>query len=127
MAIIRLTTCENVIEANFIKNKLENENIECFLTNEITTTLIPAYNGILGAGIQIMIDEKDIEKALKLINKSNAEIPILCPNCNSLNITYGFGNRKGLKLLGVAMSLIVSIPFGSIKKGYFCYDCKSEF
>jgi hypothetical protein len=127
MAIIKLTTCDNVIEAHSIKNILENENIECFLTNEIITTLIPAYNGLLGAGIQIMIDEVDIEIALELISEPVKEKPVSCPNCKSLNISYGFAKRSGLKILGVVILLLITLPFGFIKKKYYCKDCKSEF
>ena len=63
MATIRLTTCDNAVEANMIKNLLTNEGITCFLTNENFTSLMPNYTGMMGAGIQIMIDEKDAEKA----------------------------------------------------------------
>lgn len=51
MNTIRLTTCNDSFEANLIKDKLENEGIECFLTNENFTSLFPIYNGILGSGI----------------------------------------------------------------------------
>ena len=127
MTIVRLTTCDNSIDANFIKNNLENEGIECFLTNEISSTLVPVYNGMMNAGIQIMINEDDLEKASKLIEQPAIENPIVCPNCNSQNIKFGFGNRKGLKILGVILSLLVTIPFGTIKRNYYCIDCKTEF
>ena len=127
MAIVRLTTCDSIIEANFLKDMLDNENIECFLTNENFTTLAPFYNGIMGAGIQIMIDEKDFAISSKLINKPNSVDQLICPNCNSTNISFGFGNKKGLKVLGVILSLLVFVPFGNIKKYYHCNDCKSDF
>jgi len=127
MAIIRLTTCNSIIEAYFLKNSLENENIDCFLTNENFTTLVPIYNGMLGAGIQLMIDEKDYVKSSELIHKPAANDRILCPNCNSTNISFGFGSKKGLKTLGVVMSLITLVPFGNIKRYYYCKDCKCEF
>ncbi len=126
MAIINLTTCYNLIDASFIKNNLENEGVECFLTNEITSTLVPFYNGMMNAGIQIMINEEDYEKASLLINKP-LENPVICPNCNSTNIKFGFGKKKGLKILGVFLSVLVEIPFGNIKRNYYCKDCKTEF
>ena len=127
MSIIRLTICDSVIEANFLKNNLENEGIECFLTNEISSTLVPVYNGMMNAGIQVMINEEDLEKASKLIEQPDIEKPLVCPNCNSSNIKFGFGNRKGWKVLGVVLSLLVAIPFGNIKRYYYCKDCKTEF
>ncbi|MEI8085314.1 MAG: DUF2007 domain-containing protein [Paludibacter sp.] len=127
MSIIRLTTCNNIVEANFIKNNLENEEIECFLTNEISSTLIPAYNGMLGAGIQIMIEEKDFETASKLISHSESEKTIQCPNCNSTNITFGLGQSKFKKYLLIALSLLIIIPLGNLKGNYQCKDCKHNF
>jgi len=127
MAIIRFTTCYDVIEAHFLKDKLENEDIECFLTNEITSSIVPVYNGMMNAGIQVMIYEEDFEKASRLIEKSDFKKNLICPNCNSSNITFGFGERKLWKIFGVILSLFVMIPFGNIKQNYFCKDCKTEF
>jgi hypothetical protein len=127
MAIIRLITCESIIEANFLKNILENENIDCFLTNENFITLLPIYIGMMGAGIQLMIEESDFEKSFELINSTKPCNLLVCPNCNSSNITFGFGYRKRLKKLGVIMSLIIMIPFGNIKRNYNCKDCNCEF
>ncbi|MEI7503448.1 MAG: DUF2007 domain-containing protein [Paludibacter sp.] len=127
MSIIRLVTCNNIVDANFIKNNLENEEIECFLTNEISSTLIPAYNGMLGAGIQIMIDEKDLEKAIQLIPQPETEKAIQCPNCDSTNITYGMGRSKLKKYLLIALSLLNNIPLGNLKGNYQCKDCEHNF
>lgn len=127
MSIIRLTTCNSIIEANFIKNNLENEEIDCFLTNEISSTLIPAFNGMLGAGIQIMIEDKDFEKALKLIPHSTSEVLLQCPNCESTNISFGMGQSKLKKYLLIALSLLIVIPLGNIKGNYQCKDCNHNF
>jgi hypothetical protein len=127
MAIIRLTTCDNLIEAYFIKNNLENEDIECFLTNEISSTLLPIYSRLLNAGVQVMINEKDLETALKLIEKPDLDKPVLCPDCSSANIKFGFGEKKGWKIPVVVLSLLIGIPFGNINRNYVCKDCKAEF
>jgi len=127
MNIIRLTTCNSIIEANFIKNKLENEEIDCFLTNEISATLIPAYNGMLGAGIQVMIDEKDFENAEKIISQPALEKSLKCPNCESTNISFGMGQSKFKKYLLIALSLLIVIPLGNLKGNYQCKDCKHNF
>lgn len=128
MAIIRLTTCNNIIEANMLKDMLENEDIRCFLTNENFTTLVPAYNGMFGAGIQIMIDENDREKAQKLIvTIQNQTDEIKCPNCNSENISFGLGVKKYKKILIVLMSILNFMPFNNLRNTYYCTDCKTEF
>ena len=62
-----LTTCNTVLEANLIKGMLENNDIPCFLTNENVTSLLPQFNGLLGSGVNILVDENDLEKAQKLL------------------------------------------------------------
>ena len=127
MSIICLTSCDSVIQANFIKNNLENEGIECFLTNEISSTLLPGYINMMNAGVKIMLHDVDFEKASKLINLQNTEKPATCPNCNSSNIKFGLGKRKVWKVFALIFSLLVAIPFGNIKRNYFCIDCQTEF
>ena len=70
MKTICVTTCDNVIEAYAIKDKLYNEGIECMLTNENFTSLMPFMNNMLGSGIQILVFESDYEKALQIIQES---------------------------------------------------------
>jgi hypothetical protein len=69
MQIIRLKSCSNAFEAKMLKDILDNEGIECFLTNENFTSVFPVFNGMYGTGIQLMIKEEDYEKASKLIEQ----------------------------------------------------------
>ncbi|MDQ1265713.1 MAG: hypothetical protein QG635_864 [Bacteroidota bacterium] len=71
MATKKLITCIDEIEANMFKNMLENEDIECFLTNENFTTLFPGLLGSKGTGIQVMINESDYDKAMEIISENN--------------------------------------------------------
>jgi len=126
MSIIRLTTCNNIIEANMVKDLLENENIECFLTNENFTTLMPGFNGMLGAGIQIMIEDVNYDKAINLIDKNELD-PIKCPNCNSENISIGLGKNKFKKILLAVLAALTATPLGNLTITYYCKDCKTDF
>jgi transcription elongation factor Elf1 len=129
MAVIRLTTCNNIIEANMLKDMLENEGINCFLTNENFTTLLPAYNGMFGAGIQIMIDEANKDKAQKIIDEiqTRPDNEIKCPTCGSSNVGFGLGEKKFKKILIVIISLLNFMPFNNLKNTYYCKACKTEF
>ena len=127
MSIIRLTTCNNIIEANMVKHMLENEEIECFLTNNNFTTLMPGFNGILGAGIQIMIEEKYFEKATKLLNLEEKTELIKCPNCNSEDISFGLGENKLRKIFFAFLSALIGTPMGNIRNTYYCKNCKQDF
>ena len=127
MAIVQLTTCDSLTHAYFIKNNLENDGIECILTNEIITTLVPYFNGMMNAGVQVMINEEDLQKASNLIEKSESFESVVCPVCNSTNIEFSFGKKKKGKILGILLSLLALIPFGNIKRNFYCKDCKAEF
>ena len=45
-----LITCNNAIEANLIKGRLEVEGVQSFTTSENISNLIPMYNNMLGGG-----------------------------------------------------------------------------
>jgi DNA-directed RNA polymerase subunit RPC12/RpoP len=122
-----LTTCTNSYEASLIKGLLENNEIHCFLTNENFSNLMPHYHGIMGSGVQILIDENDFEAAKRLISSHETKDLITCPNCHSSNIKFGFGVKKIKKVLLVILSLLVWTPFGNINSNYYCQDCKTEF
>jgi len=127
MTTINLTTCNNSFEANLMKGMLENNGIRCFLTNENFSNLMPHYNGVMGAGVQIMIEESDLEKAQELILSPSKENGIVCPNCDSSNVQFGLGTNKIKKIFVVLISLLTWIPFGNIKNIYYCQNCKTEF
>jgi len=62
----RLITCDTITEAYFIKNKLNNEGIECFLTNQNFTSLLPNYYNLFGAGVQVIVMESDYLRSREL-------------------------------------------------------------
>jgi hypothetical protein len=122
-----LTTCNNVIEANLIKGMLENNGIKCFLTNENFSSLMPHYNGMMGAGVQIIIDEKDMPQAKELLLSEPKESDLECPSCGSSNVSFGLGSNWIKKFLAILFSLFIWMPFGNIKRIYYCQECKTEF
>lgn len=128
MSTTRLITCENLTEAYLIKGKLNNEGIDCFLTNENFTNLMPIYNNMLGAGIQIFVDDNDLDKARALINDKlepdNGDLD--CPYCGSKEIELGIGENKRLKIFNILLSLLAFIPLGNMKPKYFCKNCRKE-
>ena len=126
MPIICLKTCNDIFEANLIKTRLIDSGIDCFLTNENFTSLYPGLNGIMGAGVQIMIDDKDAEKANKILGQNNDKL-IKCPNCNSENVVFGLGNKKFGKITWILLSILIMVPFNNLKLTYYCRDCKTEF
>jgi len=121
-------TSDNLAEAYIIKGRLLNEGIDCFLTNENFTNLMPLYNNMLGSGVQIIVNEKDNIKAREIlkdkIEPNNLEL--ICSNCGSENIGLGLGRRKGFKIFNIIIALLSSFPMGNLKPRYYCRDCKTE-
>ncbi len=126
MKTIRLITCESPIEANIIKGRLESEGIHCFITNENFSNLMPHYNRILDSGVQVIVSEVDYQKAIDLL-ELNQEKAILCPHCQSKNISITLGNNWFRKTIVILLSMLFFIPFNNINSTYHCRDCKADF
>lgn len=128
MRYINLHTVDNSYEAHFIKDNLADEGILCILTNENFTTLMPHMNGMLGSGIQILVDKDDYDRAKQILDKRNNRKIQVCPNCNSAQIKYGLGSKHRFrKLLAIAIALVAATPVLHIRQRYYCKDCKTEF
>lgn len=55
----------NLFQAQMVKNLLENEGIESFLTNEI---IARSHIFRPGGGVRVMISESDFDKAKLIVN-----------------------------------------------------------
>lgn len=119
---------DNSSEAHLIKGRLKNEGIECMITNEISSSLLPHYNQTMSAGIQILVFENDLEKAQGIIkDKLEPEVNITsCPYCQSSNITLGIGSFRGIKILNIIIAILFMLPLGNLKAKVYCNDCKKE-
>lgn len=128
MKLIRLMTCDRLVEANIIKHRLNNEEIYCTLTNENFTNLLPQYNNMFGAGIQVMILESDYDKAKELLKDKLAPNmnDMICPHCESNDIGVGIRRNKGLKFLNALITILFIMPMGNVKPEYYCKACNKE-
>jgi DNA-directed RNA polymerase subunit RPC12/RpoP len=128
MRFINLCTVDNSYEANFIKEDLADQGIPCIVTNENFTNLMPHLNGVLGSGIQVLVDRGDFEAAREILEKRRKKDIVTCPECGSRNIKYGLGpTLKTSKILALILSLIIAAPTRHIRQTYYCNDCKHEF
>ena len=125
---IRLITCDTITDAYFVKNKLNNEGIDCFLTNQNFTSLLPNYYNLFGSGVQLFVMERDYEKSKELvIDKLEPElVDKVCPYCGSTDIKMGLGKHRILKLFNILLAIIIAIPIGNLRVRYYCKTCKEE-
>ena len=124
--VIRI--CHDVMEANLVKSVLQSNGIECFITNENFATLMPVYNSMMGGMIKILVMEHDAEQARSILAETHPqESRIVCPECNSMNVKYGFGKKKVLKILSMILSFLIILPLMPNLLTYHCRDCGCEF
>jgi hypothetical protein len=69
MKSVNLISCQTPFEANLIKARLEDAGIPSFLTNENYSTLYPVMGNLFGAGVKVMVNEEDFEKAMDLLGE----------------------------------------------------------
>lgn len=121
-------TCADAVKANIIKGKLESEGIHCFLTNENSATIAPHHFMVSDAGVQVFINESDLENANEILKtNSDSQKDLKCPECGSANISLTLGKNKILKALKIFFSLLAMMPQGKSQYAYFCKNCKTEF
>lgn len=121
-----LLTCNNSIEANLIKTKLDDSEIFCFLTNENFSSIMPQYFQMLGSGVRVMVNEEDFNDAVEILGL-NDKSEVKCPECNSANISSALGKGKFKKIITIILSLFILSPISNIRVKYICRDCKNEF
>ena len=116
--------CDSSIEANLLKNMLEQNGIECYLWNENFTTLMPHFNNMLGGGIRVVVDESDLAKAIDIVGDGKSKVT--CPNCQSENFVRTTAkSKKGL--LMIVLAALMWLPIGNMLNEYSCDDCGQTF
>lgn len=125
MHLVTIKTCDSIQEAYLIKGSLENEGIKCFIQNEHIASLIPHYSGMMGAGVNLVINAKELSKAREILGVQDKAIT--CPNCGSMKYKFGFRKRYIPLFLVVIISLLSAMPFLNIKVKRVCSACGTEY
>lgn len=68
--LVPIVAPNNLMIAHVFKKNLESEGIRCFMENENITAAHPLLANAVG-GIIINVQEKDVEKARKIIDEMN--------------------------------------------------------
>lgn len=66
MKTILLATLDNSFQANVLQGALKNEGIESFTKNEVLSSV---FGNISGFQMEILVFEKDYEKAMEIFKK----------------------------------------------------------
>ncbi len=71
MSRVVVYNCVDSIQASFIKGHLENEGIPAFFVEEDRySNLVQHTSGIMSPGVKVYVDEENLEKAKKILEKT---------------------------------------------------------
>lgn len=129
MELETLISFDNVIEAELLRLKLENEGIECFLFDKHLVSTNPMYANALG-GIKIKVKNEDVDvaKQIMLLDfQINSSKPFVCELCASNEYYTNFNSFNSLKaIFAIILSILTfSYPIYAIKARK-CKSCGKE-
>jgi len=110
------------------KSKLESNDIECFVKDEMTVQVHNFLSNAIG-GVKLQVLGSDLEKARAILSESNnlvadcSDATLTCTNCNSGNIT-GVGLNGKISLI---ILLLTGIPIPIFSSKFKCFDCDETF
>jgi hypothetical protein len=119
------------------KGLLDSCEIECFLSDENMVALNAMYSPAIG-GMKLHVFERDINRITEIFNfRNTTQVQekvdkkdthgVICPNCQSGNVSYGGSINRKFNLWHVFYSFILMMYPISMRKAYHCFDCNSEF
>ncbi|MBC7566657.1 MAG: DUF2007 domain-containing protein [Pedobacter sp.] len=146
--IVVFETYYNPIEANIVKERLVDSGIQCFLSDENTTTINPLYNQAIG-GVKLHLFEYDVMAARKVLDDQHVQVTLadevagfdnhseriseemksdeICPKCGSDHVGYVQATKNRFSILTMLFSILLMIyPFNA-KKTHHCFNCGNEF
>jgi Putative prokaryotic signal transducing protein len=127
MAFIPVRSYDNYIPAHMMLQRLEDEGIRAYLQNEHTVTIDPILSNAIG-GIQLMIYDDQLERAMELINRFEQEYKeaVVCPNCKSTGMQYITQPNNVTNWFTAITTWLFGNYALSLKKVYKCLDCGYE-
>ena len=119
-------------EAQIIKGRLEAENIQVFLADNVTIDTDPLVSNAIG-GVKLKVLSSQTEKAEEILNSikkysvDDDGEAINCPSCHNSKVEL-FSTIKDFKSLWAFIIGFLSgtLPFHA-KYKYRCEYCKTEF
>lgn len=128
MSFVAVQSFTNYIDAHIILGRLKEEDIDCWLKNEATATIIPVWTTAIG-GIQLMVPQNQLQKAGFVLQKIAEEKKSnrICPHCFSHNVEYINTMRKPVNWLSAAITFLLGDLALMPEQRYHCFHCGAEF
>jgi predicted RNA-binding Zn-ribbon protein involved in translation (DUF1610 family) len=125
MDFVILQSFDNYIEAHLLLARLESEDIECWLQDENTVTIIPIWTNAVG-GIKLLV-KKMTSCARDLQIENNRKQAIECPKCKGHNIELVSTPRKASNWFSAIFTYLFGGFAMGVDKVNHCFDCGHEF
>jgi hypothetical protein len=123
------------LAASFAKQKLEHNEITCYLADEHTVQMQWTLSNAIG-GIKLRVLKEEKEKALQILNEKEEELAVdhqiesdgkkelICPKCKSNNTA---SDKISKKVAGWSW-LIIGAPLPiTIIKSHRCFYCGNQW
>jgi len=123
MRFINLTTVSDQYQAQYLKEALEENGIQCIVANEITSQWI-------GTTIQVRVPKQNLIKAIEVYTDLKAQTDkVICPNCESDQVEFVVAKkyRKWWGLIIVSLLISPVLPPPNLIHVYSCKVCRTEF
>ncbi len=116
------------MDAHLLMTRLESENIECWLKDENTVTIIPILTNMVG-GIKLLVKKEDFDRAAEIFKETenNRRQAIQCPNCKSHNVELVSSPRKVTNWISAIVTFFLGDYALGAGKVNHCFDCGREF
>ncbi len=128
MSFIAVHSFNNYIDAHIVLGRMQDEEVDCWLRNEATTTIMPIWTNAIG-GIQLMVKKEQLQRANFVLQEIEAEKKHnrICPKCFSHNVEYINTMRKPVNWLSAVVTFFLGDLALMPEQCYHCFHCGAEF
>ena len=137
---VTLMTFTHPTELAVLRARLENEEIECRVLNELTVQVNPFYSNAIG-GVQLQVKESDFQRATQILKDGgyikDGKVPpaekffepesdssiIKCSNCGSTDVMK---NKLSGRMFALSF-LLLGFPLPFISRTFHCFNCGEDF
>ena len=128
-SLVTVRTYVDSAEADIIRKKLEAENIECFLSENIDSAdnsrkiILQVKPDQLEHSLNILNEGQNTSQRIEIVTYSDTLDKKICPFCGSSNI----GKMTSGNWLTYIPFLILGLIFPIYRRSYICFDCQRRW
>ena len=128
MDFVHVNSYNNYIEANIALSMLQDEGINCHLTDENTNSLLNMHSGM-----RLMVYPSQAERAIEVLKNAESKYleTIICPRCKSRSIEIKLIAKEVRPFHGKYFSLLKRLfsteAINTKLKHYCCRNCNKEY